>query len=187
MKWYCIIVFLSISIFISAQGSFQDIMSQKERAVWVDSMLEYRMEFILPDLMRREGIDMWILISREYNEDPVMKTMLPSEWLSARRRTIMVFYDPGKGQPIEKVAIEALHLLKGDERRLQTLDGFGRSRPAEVTGSCGRQQVEADVCRRSPVRDGRLRRLLEIVRRQHVACRRDKCLEEAPGSTGNEP
>ncbi len=117
MKWYCIIVFLSISIFISAQGSFQDIMSQKERAVWVDSMLEYRMEFILPDLMRREGIDMWILISREYNEDPVMKTMLPSEWLSARRRTIMVFYDPGKGQPIEKVAIaryDVGRLLKGE-------------------------------------------------------------------------
>jgi Xaa-Pro aminopeptidase len=30
------------------------------------------------------------LIGREYAEDPVLKTMLPAEWLSARRRTILV-------------------------------------------------------------------------------------------------
>ena len=38
---------------------------------------------------------MWILISREYNEDPVLKTMLPSFWLSARRTTMLVIYDDG--------------------------------------------------------------------------------------------
>ena len=117
MKWSGFLVFLFLGLNLSAQESFQDIMSQKQRSVWVDSMLEYRFEYVLPDLMRREGIDMWILISREYNEDPVMKTMLPSEWLSARRRTIMVFYDPGKGKPIEKVAIaryDVGRLLKGE-------------------------------------------------------------------------
>jgi hypothetical protein len=47
--------------------------------------------------MERENIDMWVIISREYNEDPILKTMLPAEWLSARRRTILVFYhDPSK-------------------------------------------------------------------------------------------
>ena len=66
--------------------------------------------------MRREGIDMWIIISREYNEDPVMKTMLPSTWLSARRRTIMVFFDGGGDKPLEKIAIaryDVGKLLKG--------------------------------------------------------------------------
>lgn len=117
MKWKNIVVLLFVSWNISSQEGFSTIMTQKERAVWVDSMLEYRFEHMLSDLMRREGIDMWILISREYNEDPVMKTMLPSEWLSARRRTIMVFYDPGNGMPIEKVAIaryDVGRLLKGE-------------------------------------------------------------------------
>jgi hypothetical protein len=117
MKWKNIVVLLFVSWTISSQEGFSTIMTQKDRAVWVDSMLEFRFEHMLPDLMRREGIDMWILISREYNEDPVMKTMLPSEWLSARRRTIMVFYDPGKGMPIEKVAIaryDVGRLLKGE-------------------------------------------------------------------------
>jgi hypothetical protein len=54
--------------------------------------------------MERENIDMWILISREYNEDPVMKTMLPSTWLSARRRTMMVFHRPEEGD-LERIAI----------------------------------------------------------------------------------
>ena len=55
--------------------------------------------------MRREGIDMWVLISREYNEDPILKTMLPANWLSARRRTILVLFDPGEGKPIERLAV----------------------------------------------------------------------------------
>ena len=66
--------------------------------------------------MDRADIDMWILISREYNEDPVMKTMLPSEWLSARRRTIMVFHRPENGT-FEKIAIARYsvgRLLKGE-------------------------------------------------------------------------
>jgi hypothetical protein len=81
------------------------VLPERERAAVIDNILEDRFENLLPALMRREGIDMWIIISREYNEDPVMKTMLPSVWLSARRRTIMVFYDPGNGKPLDKLAI----------------------------------------------------------------------------------
>ena len=92
------------------------ILNQQERAKVIDGILEDRLDNLLPELMRREGIDMWIIISREYNEDPVMKTMLPSTWLSARRRTIMVFYDKGGDNPLEKIAIaryDVGKLLKG--------------------------------------------------------------------------
>ncbi len=41
------------------------------------------------------GIDCWVLIGREYNEDPVLRTMLPATWEGARRRTILVFTDFG--------------------------------------------------------------------------------------------
>jgi hypothetical protein len=76
-----------------AQSSYPKILAERDRADVIDEVLNDRYNNLLPQLMRREGIDMWILISREYNEDPVMKTMLPAEWLSARRRTIMVFFD----------------------------------------------------------------------------------------------
>jgi Xaa-Pro aminopeptidase len=67
-----------------------------------DQWLAERMETVLPDLMRREGIDMWLIIAREYNEDPVLRTMLPSTWLAARRTTMLVIYD--NGQELETLA-----------------------------------------------------------------------------------
>ncbi|MEL6537887.1 MAG: M24 family metallopeptidase [Bacteroidota bacterium] len=81
------------------------ILPMRERAAVEDRWLENRMTTVMPMLMEREGIDMWILIAREYNEDPVLKTMLPATWLNARRRTMLVIYNPGNGQPLETLAI----------------------------------------------------------------------------------
>jgi hypothetical protein len=55
--------------------------------------------------MEKNGIDLWVIISREYNEDPVLKTMLPATWLNARRRTILVFYNDPQQKIFKKLAI----------------------------------------------------------------------------------
>lgn len=81
------------------------ILSMKERARVQDSWLNERLKTVLPALMEREGIDMWLIIAREYNEDPVIETMLPATWLAARRRTILLVYNPGKGKPLETLAV----------------------------------------------------------------------------------
>jgi Xaa-Pro aminopeptidase len=110
--------FIYILIFLFCQNSnAQLILSERQRAEVIDELLEDKMTNLLPKLMRKTGIDMWIIISREYNEDPVMKTMLPSEWLSARRRTIMVFTDKGEKEGVERLAIaryDVGNLLKGE-------------------------------------------------------------------------
>ncbi|MGX1930410.1 M24 family metallopeptidase [Flagellimonas sp. 2504JD4-2] len=91
---------------ICVQFSFsQQILPEKERARVVDEILEERFNTLLPNLMDDTGIDMWILISREYNEDPVLKTMLPATWLNARRRTILLFYRNKKAGSIDKLAV----------------------------------------------------------------------------------
>ena len=89
---------------ISIHGQSIITMSEREQAQWIDSMLGHRFEHVLPALMKEKSVDMWVLISREYNEDPVLKTMLPAEWLAARRRTIMVFTLLSDGQ-VERMAI----------------------------------------------------------------------------------
>jgi len=66
------------------------ILSMKDRAAFIDSTTEKRINTLLPTLMQQHNIDMWLMISREYNEDPILKTMLPATWLSARRTTILV-------------------------------------------------------------------------------------------------
>jgi Xaa-Pro aminopeptidase len=55
--------------------------------------LRKRLDTILPEIMRREGFDAWIVAGREYNEDPVLMTLLPpTTSISARRRTILLFF-----------------------------------------------------------------------------------------------
>ena len=95
-----IILFFLITFSLNSQ-----ILSEKNRAIKINEILKHRFENVLPDLMDKTEIDMWILISREYNEDPVLRTMLPAEWLNARRRTILVFYRDKVNNSLEKLAV----------------------------------------------------------------------------------
>ncbi len=95
-----LIICLLFSFAMQAQ-----IMSEKDRAALKDEILAERFNVLLPKLMDETGIDMWVIISREYNEDPVMRTMLPATWLNARRRTMLVFYRDKEHDTIEKLAV----------------------------------------------------------------------------------
>ncbi len=96
---------VSIILFLSIQISFAQILSEKDRAVLKDELLEDRFQHLLPQLMDEANLDMWLLISREYNEDPVLKTMLPARWLNARRRTMILFYRNKQQNTIERIAV----------------------------------------------------------------------------------
>ena len=77
---------------MSAQVNADDVKSQiltmKDRAELRDRFLKDRMKTVLPKIMDRTEIDMWIIIATEYNEDPVFRTMLPATWLNPTRSTI---------------------------------------------------------------------------------------------------
>ena len=90
---------------LSFTANAQLILTERARAAVIDEILNERFETLLPKLMDRTGIDMWGLISREYNEDPVLKNMLPATWLNARRRTIILFYRNIKKGTIDKLAV----------------------------------------------------------------------------------
>lgn len=103
---------LSFFILLSVLSYSQQILPEYQRAKVVDEILEERFNTLLPKLMDDTEIDMWVVISREYNEDPVIKTMLPATWLNARRRTILLFYrDSAKGT-IDKLAVARYNVGK---------------------------------------------------------------------------
>lgn len=81
------------------------ILSQRDQARVIDELLEDRLRNKLPALMRREGFDMWVIISREYNEDPVIRTLLPATWHAARRTTMLVVFDRGTDKEMEYLAV----------------------------------------------------------------------------------
>jgi Xaa-Pro aminopeptidase len=89
----------------STNPSLPHILPLRERADVRNAWLRERFDTVLPDLMRRNGVDMWILVAREYLEDPVVSTMLDAENLRARRRTILVFVDRGPGKPLERLVV----------------------------------------------------------------------------------
>ncbi len=80
------------------------ILNMRERASVVDNWLRIRLDTILPEIMRREGFDKWIVICREYNEDPVYISLAPFNSLSSRRLAMLVFYDQGE-KGVERIVV----------------------------------------------------------------------------------
>ncbi|MEP6779072.1 MAG: M24 family metallopeptidase [Gemmatimonadaceae bacterium] len=77
----------------------------RDQAFRQQKWLEERLEKALPMLMRKRGVDMWVVPMREYNEDPVFRAITSPTTFSARRRTIYVFFDRGAEKGVERLAL----------------------------------------------------------------------------------
>ena len=103
-------ILINLLLILSLNTSAQEILSLKDRAEVIMKLQKDRLDNLLPSIMQKNDIDMWVLMTREYNEDPVIKTMLPPTWLNARRRTILVFSKKENG--IDPVAISRYNFGK---------------------------------------------------------------------------
>ncbi|MEO6445610.1 MAG: M24 family metallopeptidase [Gemmatimonadaceae bacterium] len=86
----------------------------RDQAHQQQQWLQRRMDTVLPALMRKHAVDMWVVPMREYNEDPVFSSIVSPTTFAARRRTIYVFFDkcaaagtadPGDGSCVERLAL----------------------------------------------------------------------------------
>src|SRR5580658_10309255 len=77
----------------------------RQQAEMQQEWLRLRLERHLPALMRKHGIQMWIVACREYAEDPAFFSLVSPTVFAARRTTIYVFFDRGSGQPLERLAL----------------------------------------------------------------------------------
>jgi hypothetical protein len=62
----------------------QRVLTHREQAPLVKAWIAKRFDTVLPQLMTREGFDMWVIVSREYNDDPVFRSMAPLTTFSVR-------------------------------------------------------------------------------------------------------
>ncbi len=81
------------------------VLGLKAQADVYDAWLPARLDKLLPELMRREKIDMWLVICEEYNEDPVYLSLVPFASLSARRLTMLVMFDRGGEKGVERFSV----------------------------------------------------------------------------------
>src|SRR3989441_1985850 len=77
----------------------------RSQAAVQQEWLRYRLDSVLPHLMRQYKLAMWVVPMREYNEDPVFWSLVSATSFFARRRTIYVFFDRGPDRGVERLAL----------------------------------------------------------------------------------
>jgi Xaa-Pro aminopeptidase len=77
----------------------------REQAEVQQRWLAERMATVLPVLMRKYGVEFWVVPMREYNEDPVFSSLVSPTTFAARRRTIYVFHDRGAAAGVDRIAL----------------------------------------------------------------------------------
>lgn len=131
------------------------VLSQRQRVEPVNRALEERLVDLLPRLMREVGLDMWLVINREYAEDPVYLTLVPEPVFAARRTTMLVFHDRGEEEGIERLTVSRYPLgelydavWEGGDLDEQWV------RLAEVIAERNPRRIGINVSRHWPVADG---------------------------------
>ncbi|MGB6319685.1 MAG: M24 family metallopeptidase, partial [Litorimonas sp.] len=132
-----------------------DLLSLREQAAVRDGWLETRLDTIVPELMREHGIDMWILVAREYLEDPVVATMLNATSMRARRRTILVFHDRGGEEGVERLTVSRYGLAGLFDPAWVPEEGLGQwDRLAEIVAERDPQTLALNTSPLSAFADG---------------------------------
>jgi Xaa-Pro aminopeptidase len=98
-----ILVLLPILLSLPAAAQERPLGTLREQAAERQAWLQARLERVLPRLMREQGVGMWIVPVREYNEDPVFSSLVSPTTMAARRRTVYAFC--ARGDSVERVAI----------------------------------------------------------------------------------
>ncbi|GGD74667.1 M24 family metallopeptidase [Lacimicrobium alkaliphilum] len=80
------------------------VLTPRERIAPENKILNQRLEQLLPKLMAESDLDMWLVINREYAEDPVYFTLVPQPTFAARRTTMLLFSHKADGS-VEKLSV----------------------------------------------------------------------------------
>ena len=101
-----LLVCLGSALFVSSYSQAQTLAIEpyENRPKIENILVEERLDTLLPGLMREAGIDMWLVIAREYNDDPVFLSLVPKPRFTARRTTMLVFFDRGD-EGVERLTV----------------------------------------------------------------------------------
>ena len=133
----------------------------REQADIQQRWLEQRLKTVLPALMRKHGVDAWVIPMREYNEDPVFSSLVSPTTFAARRRTIYLFFDrcaaagrtdPGDGSCVERIAFGGTSQggLYEARRAMKAVEADVGGRQAELWGDEQWQVLKAALDERNP-------------------------------------
>jgi hypothetical protein len=131
-----------------------DVIPRRERVAVENRHLVERLEQLLPRLMTETGLDMWLVINREYAEDPVYFSLVPQPTMAARRTTILVFNRLPDGS-VERLSVNR-YPLGGPYKAAWSGGDLAAQWKAlgELIRSKNPQRIGINVSRHWPVADG---------------------------------
>jgi Xaa-Pro aminopeptidase len=92
-----LILYVTIISYSQTRDIDKAVLTQKQQSELYNKNLEWRLDNVLPAIMRREKIDMWIIICFENSEDPVYRTLTTRPLDNARRLSVLIFHDSKEG------------------------------------------------------------------------------------------
>ncbi|MGA1360906.1 MAG: M24 family metallopeptidase [Gemmatimonadaceae bacterium] len=150
-----------VASLLSAQAPRRPFGTLREQATTQQRWLERRLTTVLPALMRKHGVDAWVIPMREYNEDPVFSSLVSPTTFAARRRTIYLFFDrcaaqgrqdPGDGSCVERIAFGGTSQggLYEARRAMKAVEADVGGRQAELWGDEQWQVLKAALVEKNP-------------------------------------
>ncbi len=181
LKYWLVLVIIIMSYSVSSiaqsgdadwdQGSMIDsglsVLPIRDRIEPENNMLRHRLETLLPRLMQETGIDMWLVLAREYAEDPVYFSLVPQPSFAARRTTMLIFHRQGDGS-VDRLTVNRYPLGDPYESAWSggELDAQWQAL-GELIAERDPDRIGINVSRHWPVADGLTRglhqRLLEVL------------------------
>ncbi|MEO1083544.1 MAG: Xaa-Pro aminopeptidase, partial [Acidobacteriota bacterium] len=143
------------------------VLEERARIEPINRMLTHRLEHILPGLMQETDIDMWLVLNREYAEDPVYFTLVPEPVFAARRTTMLVFHRRDDGT-VDRLTVNTYPLGDPYEAAWQggDLDSQWRAL-GDLIKERAPERIGINVSRHWPVADGLSKglheRLMEVL------------------------
>ena len=144
----------------NAQAPERPFGTLREQAAMQQEWLKKRLDTFLPALMRKHGIDMWVVPMREYNEDPVFTALVAPETFAARRRTIYVFFDKcaqtaatPAATCVERIALGGTSqggVYEAKRSTKKAAGDVGRGQQAELWGDEQWEALKAVIEERNP-------------------------------------
>jgi hypothetical protein len=132
----------------------------REQATMQQAWQQKRLDTFLPPLMRKHGVDRWVVPMREYNEDPVFAAVTAPETFAARRRTIYVFFDrcaaagtTPTASCVQRIALGGTSqggVFEARRSVQQAAGDVGRGRQAELWGDEQWQALKSVIEERNP-------------------------------------